>query len=99
MFLIYGAGWTTLSGLLMILFMGALASGDSLALNGRELFETRAHVIGWGLMTLTGVLSGSLAAILPAELSALSGHFYWTLMVSMPLFGLWVGRKRRALRD
>jgi hypothetical protein len=99
LFLIYGAGWTTLSGLLMILFMGALASGDSLALNGRELFETRVHVIGWGLAMFTGVLSGSLAAILPAELSSLSGHFYWTLMVSMPLFRLWVGRKRRALRD
>jgi hypothetical protein len=99
LFLVYGAGWTTLSGLLMILFLVALQRWDSLALNGREQFETRVHVIGWGLVMLTGVLSSSLAAILPAELSPLSGHFYWTLMVSIPSLGLWVGRKRRALRD
>ena len=84
---------------LMILFLVALRRGDSLALNGRELFETRVHVIGWGLVMLTGVLSSSLAAILPAELSPLSGHFYWTLMVSLPLLGLWVSRKRMVLVD
>ncbi|MCZ6759870.1 MAG: TMEM175 family protein [Gemmatimonadetes bacterium] len=99
LFVIYGAGWTTLSGCLMVLFLVALQHGGALALNARELFETRVYAIGWGLGMLTGIGSGTLAALLPAELSALSGHFYWTLMVSIPLLGLWVSRKRRALLD
>ncbi len=97
--MIYGAGWTALSGLLMVLFLVALQHKDSLALNSRELFETRVYAIGWGLGMLTGMLSGTLAAILPAELSQLSGHFYWTLMVSIPLLGWWVSRKRMVLGD
>ena len=83
----------------MVLFLVALRRWDSLALNKRELFETRVYAIGWGLGMLTGMLSVTLAAVLPAELSPLSGHFYWSLMVSIPLLGLWVGRKRRVLRD
>ncbi len=99
LFVIYGAGWTTLSGLLMVLFLVALQRSDSLALNGREMFETRVYAIGWGLGMLTGILSITLAAILPAELTPLSGHFYWTLIVSIPLLGLWVSRKRMVLGD
>jgi len=99
LFVIYGAGWTTLSGLLMVLFLVALQRRDSLALNHRERFETRIHAIGWGLVMATGMLSATLAATLPTELSPLSGHVYWTLMVSIPLLGLWVGKKRRTRGD
>jgi hypothetical protein len=99
LFVIYGAGWTTLSGLLMVLFLIALQRWDSLALNSHERFATRVYAIGWGLGMLTGMLSVTLAATLPAELSPLSGHFYWTLLVSIPILGLWAGRKRRAFRD
>ena len=43
LFVIYGVGWTTLSGLLLVLFLVALQRRDSLALNSRELFETRVY--------------------------------------------------------
>ena len=98
LFLIFGAGFTTLAGLLVILFLAAYRRRQSLGLNALEVLDTRADAIGWGVVTATGIVSTILAAALPDELSPLSGFVYWTLIVSMPLFGVWVRKRRRVSR-
>jgi hypothetical protein len=89
LFVVFGVGFSILAGLMVVLYLIALKRRDSLLLNSGEIFQTRGDMIGWALVMLTGLTSTALALTLPDDLSPLSGFVYWTLWVTMPLFGMW----------
>ena len=98
LFIVFGAGFTGLSALIVALFLRGLSQADPLALNAREQLETRADIIGWSLVAGTGLASMLCALLLPPELSPAAGFAYWSLVATMPLLGVWLKRQRRALR-
>lgn len=95
LFVIFGSGFSTLSALLVGLYLVALRRADTLCLNRREMARTRGDAIGWSLVLFTGVVSTLAAILLPGELKPLSGFVYWSLVVTLPLFGLWFNRQQR----
>ena len=99
MFLVFGAGFTVLSVIMVALFGTALRLRRSLALNELELVDTRADVVGWGIVSLTGLLSTVLAFTLPGDLGAAAGFVYWSLLISLPLFNRWMRKWRRVVKN
>jgi hypothetical protein len=95
LFVIFGAGFSTLAGLLVGLYLIALRRADTLCLSRREKIFTQGDAIGWGLVCLTGIISTLVAGLLSDELSPLAGFVYWSLIVTMPAFGMWFKRQQR----
>ena len=95
LFVVFGAGFSSLAGLVVVLYVIALIRRETLALDRREVFQTQAAVIGWSLVTLTGLVSLILAATLPAELSPNSAYAYWSLIITMPAYS-WYARHQSA---
>ena len=95
LFVIFGAGFSTLAGLLVGLYLIALRRADNLCLNHREIAQTRGDAIGWGLVLITGLVSTLLALLLPDEFKPLAGFVYWSVIVTMPAFGIWFRKQQR----
>ena len=75
----------------------ALGRREMLALSRLEIFQARGDALGWGIAAATGLVSMFLAWVLPHEVSPAAGYVYWTLAVSMPIFGVWFSRHVRKL--
>jgi hypothetical protein len=97
LFVVFGVGFTTLSGLVAAHFWRALRLTIPLALNARERLQTLGDLLGWGIVTLTGLVSTLLAATLPADLGPAAGFVYCSPALTLPLLGRWMRGKRRAL--
>jgi len=98
LFVVFGVGFSVLAGLIVCLHLIALKRRTLLCLNRWEVFQTRGDVIGWGLVTVTGLVSAALALALPDELSPSAGFVYWSLAITMPAFSIWFARRVRSLR-
>ena len=99
LFAVFGAGFSSLAALMVVLYLIAFKRRDSLILSQREIFKTRASIIAWGLVALTGLISTILALTLPEDLSGMSGFIYWSLVVTVPLFSFWVRRAKAPTGD
>jgi len=97
MFIVFGAGFSTLAGLLVALHGIALRRRSTLLLSRLEVLQTQAETIGWSIAAATGLLSMLLAILLPVDLAPLAGFVYWTLAITLPVFGLWSKRRNRTL--
>jgi uncharacterized membrane protein len=97
MFIIYGVGWVCANGTLILLNYHALRLAESLQLDRREIFETRAQIIAWSLVGLFGVISMILTLTVPDESIALAGRVYFGLAIVMPLYGRRRARQRRRI--
>ncbi|MEM7366129.1 MAG: TMEM175 family protein, partial [Pseudomonadota bacterium] len=92
LFVIYGAGFVSMSLVMMCCYLHAYRKRQFLALNEIELFVTRWEAIMAGVMALTGVASITLALMLPddatnAFLIGLPGWAYMSLAIVMPALG------------
>lgn len=95
MFIVFGIGFSAMSGILMALYLRADACRERLRLDARERYYARSEALTWGVLTATGIVSTFTALLLPARLGPLAGFVYWSLLVSMPLQVHLAGRGRR----
>jgi len=98
MFIVFGAGFSTLAGLLVVLHGLALRRRNTLLLSPLEVFQTKGEMIGWSIAAATGLVSTLLAIALPEDMAPAAGFVYWSLAVSLPSFGYWFERRTQALR-
>ena len=96
-FAIYGAGFIAMSMIIVLLNLHAWRQREVLELSPLEQFDTRADIAAWSILVGVGVLSVLLALLTPPSGLALPGWIYMLLGIGMPVFGVRMGRKRRAL--
>ena len=99
LFVVFGVGFSLMAVLIVVLNLIALRRRVSLAMSQREILVTRGTVLGWGLVTLTGLISTFLAMVLPEDSKPLSGYVYWSLIVTFPLSRFWFEGQQQARLD
>lgn len=97
MFVVFGIGFSALSGVLVALYLRADACRDRLQLNARERYFARSEAVAWSILAVTGIVSTLAALLLPPRLGPLAGFVYWSLLVSMPLQAHLAKRGRRRI--
>jgi len=98
LFVVYGVGYTAMTGTLLLLNTHAYSRRAELRLDEREAFETRATVWQWVLLGIPGPVSVALALLTPPSIGMWSGFAYATLPIVMPLFGVLASRRAAAKR-
>ena len=94
MFVIFGAGYASLSCLIVLLNRHALTQQEQLALNELEKFDTVTAQQFWTISTIIPLISIVLAVVLPATMVVFAGLFYFAFGIAAPLFH----RRRRPQR-
>ena len=94
LFIMYGAGFFLLSGLLGLLNLHAFRLRARLSLNLYEIHETRTEILVSVTLAGTAAVSILLAATLSGAWLSLAGMVYATLGISMPLLSV-QGERRR----
>lgn len=97
LFVLYGIGFTAMSGALVLLNLHAWRQREALGLDAVERHETRAAIGAWLILATSGVLSAVAGLIAPPWLPGLPGWFYAPLSFVMPLYGRMMSRRRNAL--
>ena len=97
MFLIYGAGWLSANGTLVLMNLHALRKAESLHLSPQEIFSTRSTVQAWSLVGLFGLFSMIIAVSVPDRWLGSAGYVYACLTFVMPLRRRLRARQRRLL--
>lgn len=95
LFVIFGAGYASLSAVIVLLNRHALAHGQTLALNDLERFDTETDKGWWVISTIVPVVSIGLALVMPENLLFVPGVFYGVFGI----LGPWYGRRRQRVRD
>ncbi|MEM9532171.1 MAG: TMEM175 family protein [Pseudomonadota bacterium] len=91
-FVIYGAGFFAMSGLIALLYAHALRVA-ALNLNREERFIGHAEMQTWLIMAASGLLSVVIAQFGPASWRIWAGFAYAPLAVVMPVFGILKSRQ------
>ena len=87
LFVIFGVGFFTLNLCIALLNWHALRMANALALTPEETLLTRFEVAAWLIVGSMGILSITLALLLPGNLLGMAGWCYMLLAFVMPLFG------------
>lgn len=96
-FVIYGAGFSAMAGVLLLLHVHSWRQRDALQLDTIERFETRAVMGVWTILLCAGALSTMVALTLPSTMAGFPGWIYAALGVVMPIYGAASNRRRAAL--
>lgn len=99
LFVFYGAGFFSLSLVVLGLNAHAIRLRDALGLNAVEAFDTRAEMASWILPAGVSLLSVLLAVTLPASLLYLAGVVYFLLAILGPVVGIRQARLRQDLLE
>jgi uncharacterized membrane protein len=98
LFVIYGLGFATVFGLLLLLYLHAYRSRVTLRLSPLVIYQTQAAIWVYALTAAVGVLSVVIALLWPDQ-AGLGGFAYFLIAVPSTVAGTLVGRRRRAIRD
>ncbi len=85
LFVIYGIGYTAMTGIIMMLFAWSLKCKQQLNLNNIELLHTRLNIAVWGTLASVGVFSVLFAMLVPSSMVPYSGFVYVLQGPIMPL--------------
>jgi len=99
LFVIYGVGFAAISTVIGLLYGHAARNVDALRLNELERLATRSEVMGWRIMTATGVLSALFALLVPGDFKAFAGFVYFLLPVAMPINAIYFDKRMAPLRN
>lgn len=91
-FIIYGIGFTAMSGLLALHYRYALAQSEALALNEKERFATVAGFYAWLILAGIGLFSVAWAWLMPPMVARWAGFSYALLGIIMPLYSTTLSR-------
>lgn len=99
LFILYGVGFSVATSCIVFLNIRALAFADALNLNSIERYITRTEIAAWSIVGSFGLLSATLAWLLPDNLVGLAGWSYALLAVVMPIFSIVAGRRSGRYRQ
>ena len=85
MFVVYGAGFMTMSLAITLLNLHAWRQRDVLGLDPVERIETRVEIGTWGILCVAGLLSVVIAAAFP-DVVPMAGAPYALLGIVVPLY-------------
>lgn len=88
LFLLYGSGFFLLSTFLGLLNLHALRMRNALALDAREVHETRVEIGAFIILASTAAVSLLLSALLDGAWLSLAGIIYASLGITMPLLAI-----------
>ena len=95
MFVIFGAGYASMSAVIALLNRHALRHWDVLLLNELERFDTRTLQRWWMICTAVPLVSIALALTLPDGVVFIAGMFYGVFGILAP----WYSMRRARLRE
>lgn len=98
MFVIYGAGFMTMSIAIALLNLHAWRRREDLGLNAMERIETRVELGTWCILFIAGLLSTVTAAAFP-DAMPLGGWPYALLGIVVPLYQRYTRRGQGAIDD
>ncbi|MBV8633070.1 MAG: DUF1211 domain-containing protein [Burkholderiaceae bacterium] len=99
LFLIYGAGFSAVFGVLGLLYLHAWRLRHELELDPVESMITRHKLIDHGVMVLIGLCSCPLALVLPQNLVGLAGYFYSSIGLYFWISGAVFSKRVRLLAE
>ena len=95
MFIIFGAGYAALSGVIVLLNRHALGKSEALSLTAFERFETVTEVQHWLINMSVPLISIGLAIVMPDGLVVVAGLCYFLFGIFIP----WHDTVRRRAAD
>ena len=98
-FAFYGIAFAVLSGIILMLYAHAYRSRHSLRLDELEIFDTKGHIVAWGVLSATGVVACLVALLASEDWAPLSGWIYMWLGVAMPWLSWRHATSRQPLAD
>jgi hypothetical protein len=99
LFVFYGIGLSITCWIIALLFVYAYKMRGVLELNEREIFETKATIASWIMVSIPALLSAIAAWLLPSKLAIWSGFLYWLYFIISPVFAKIVEKKRVAINQ
>ena len=96
LFVIFGTGFASLSGIIVLLNRHALALRDELNLSELELFDLHTEIGHWNLNVAVALVSIILAVVLPGRFVVAAGLVYCIFAIILPWHGIHRGRRRQA---
>jgi uncharacterized membrane protein len=99
LFIIYGVGFATTSGLMALLNLRGLKLGEALRLNTVERAHARQEILEQSVLAGTALVSAAFAAWMPLAIAPFAGFVYCTLPISMPLVAVLGARRIERLRQ
>jgi len=96
--IIYGIGYAAVFLIFVLLYLNALKRRGQLELTAVEIFDTYTSMLESGFQVFVGLLCASLAALLPTNISGLSGFVYFIIPIGMTIIGMRRGSARRRLQ-
>ena len=97
MFVIFGAGYAALSGVIMLLNRHALSKSDMLSLSAVERFDTVTEIQHWLINMTVPLMSVLLALALPDGLVVVAGLCYFLFGILVPWHETVRARAKRKL--
>lgn len=97
LFVIYGSGLFTMSGIITLLYVRAKILKKKLFLNVLEVHKTSIEITSLSVVSITGLLSAILAWALPERIALVSGFLYATIPLTMIFVGLYFSRKEKKI--
>ncbi len=99
MFVIFGIGFASLSGVIVLLNNHAIAKAKDLALSEVEIFDTHTERMHWLMNMIVPVFSIVLAISLPDRLVVVAGIIYATFAILLPWYSIRRMRLRKLQAD
>jgi hypothetical protein len=93
----YGLGLAAVYFIFVLFYVYAYRHRSEMELNEVEVFVTKHAMINHLAILRIALLSTSLALVLPAGISGVSGMFYWMIPVYFTIGGMTLGKKQRQL--
>jgi hypothetical protein len=97
LFVIYGAGYFALCGVLALLYRHALKKNPDLEMDPYEKIKTDEEIYFWTIQGVTGLGSALFAIVFPQNIAVFAGFVYVTLPVTMPLASVYFDKKTKSL--
>lgn len=99
LFAIFAIGFTAIALEILFLNLRAYQLRDALRLNALERMTARLEITGWCIPTTIGVVSLTLALLLPPQNIAYSGWIYFSMALLVPLHATMRRRRIRRMAD
>ena len=99
LFIIYGAGFSILSAILMFLYVRSYQCEQSLGLNLYEQNYTKLGIGIWAIQLFVGLASAATAWLMPVAIGMFSPFLYFILPIAIPFCVHHYEKQARLLQD
>jgi uncharacterized membrane protein len=99
LFIIYGAGFALIFGLIVLMYGHAYQWRDALEMDEIEKLAVRSEMGMMTLMASVGILSVLIACLIPIRLCGIAGYVYFIIGPSAGFYGAYNGKRIRQMLE